>query len=166
MKQSKGRILPGVLEGIFPQRLSRLRASKWVYSGLKQQILSGGFKRGQRLIREEIAQHFSVACDPERERLSRGSDLQRAPQCIYGRRDDVLDLRPLRTLEGKQDQPVTRGRVGVSIMVEEGRYLLKTETEQPFEQGVDLKPQVKKIYYVDMDKDGKLRIFREGEKVS
>ena len=61
MKQSKGRIPAGVLEEIFPQKLSRLRASKWVYSRLKQQILSGEFKRGQRLFREEIAQNFNVS---------------------------------------------------------------------------------------------------------
>ena len=50
-----------MLEEIFPQKLSRLRASKWVYSRLKQQILSGEFKRGQRLFREEIAQNFNVS---------------------------------------------------------------------------------------------------------
>ena len=61
MKQSKGRIPAEVLEGIFPQKLSRLRASKLVYSRLKQQILSGEFKRGQRLFREEIAQNFNVS---------------------------------------------------------------------------------------------------------
>lgn len=72
----------------------------------------------------------------------------------------------LYALEGKNDQPVTRGKAGVSIMVKEGRYLLKTETEQPFEQTVELKPQVKNVYYFDIDKDGKLRIFREGEKGS
>ncbi len=72
----------------------------------------------------------------------------------------------LYALEGKKDQPVARGKVGVSIVVEEGRYLLKMETEQPFEQTVDLKPQVKNVYYFDVDKDGRLRIFREGEKGS
>ncbi len=72
----------------------------------------------------------------------------------------------LYALEGKRDQPVARGKVGVSIMVEEGRYLLKTETEQPFEQTVELKPQVKNVYYLDIGKDGRLMIFREGEKGS
>jgi hypothetical protein len=40
---------------------------------------------------------------------------------------------------------------------------LKTDTEQPFEQVVELKPQVKNVYIFDIDKDGKLRIVREGE---
>ena len=50
-----------MLEEIFPQKLSRLRASEWVYSLLKQQILSGEFKKEQRLLREEIAQKFNVS---------------------------------------------------------------------------------------------------------
>ncbi len=61
MEQSKGRIPAAVLEEIFPQRLSRLRASKLVYSRLKQQILSGEFRKGQRLLREDIAQNFNVS---------------------------------------------------------------------------------------------------------
>ncbi len=61
MKQHKRRIPTEVLEGIFPNPLSRLRASEWVYSRLKQQILSGEFKKGQRLLREEIAQNFNVS---------------------------------------------------------------------------------------------------------
>lgn len=61
MRRCKGRIPVGVLEEIFPQKLSRVRASKWVYSRLKEQILSGEFKSGQRLLREEIAQDLSVS---------------------------------------------------------------------------------------------------------
>ena len=61
MSQSKRRIPDGVLEEIFPQKLNRLRASEWAYSRLKQQILSGEFKKGQRLLREEIAQNFNVS---------------------------------------------------------------------------------------------------------
>lgn len=61
MKQLKRKIPAEVLEEIFPQKLSKLRASKWIYSRLKQQILSGEFKRGQRLLREEIAQDFNVS---------------------------------------------------------------------------------------------------------
>jgi uncharacterized protein related to proFAR isomerase len=63
----------------------------------------------------------------------------------------------------KKDQLVVKGKIGVSLMVEDGRYLLKTDTEQPFEQVVELRPQVKNVYFFDIDKDGKLRIFREGE---
>jgi len=61
MRQSNRRIPAQVLKEIFPQKLSRLRASEWVCSRLKQQILSGEFKRGQRLLREEIAQSFNVS---------------------------------------------------------------------------------------------------------
>ncbi len=63
----------------------------------------------------------------------------------------------------KKDQLVAKGKIGVSLMVEDGRYLLKTDTEQPFEQVVELRPQVKNVYFFDIDKDGKLRILREGE---
>ena len=61
MKQSKSRIPTEVLEEIFPKQLRRSRASEWVYSRLKQQILSEEFKKGQRLLREEIAQNFNVS---------------------------------------------------------------------------------------------------------
>jgi hypothetical protein len=63
----------------------------------------------------------------------------------------------------KKDQLVAKGRIGVTLLVEDGRYLLKTDTEQPFEQGVELRPQVRNVYFFDIDKEGKLRIFREGE---
>jgi hypothetical protein len=70
----------------------------------------------------------------------------------------------LYTMErNKKDQLMAKGKIGVSLMVEDGRYLLKTDTEQPFEQVVELRPQVKNVYFFDIDKDGKLRIFREGE---
>ena len=62
----------------------------------------------------------------------------------------------------KKNKPVAKGKIGISLMVEEGRYLLKTDTEQPFQQEVELKPQVKNVYFFDMDKEGNLKIFREG----
>ena len=61
MRQSKRKIPDEVLGEIFPQKLSRLRASEWAYSRLKEQILSGEFKKGERLLREEIAQNFNVS---------------------------------------------------------------------------------------------------------
>ncbi len=80
---------------------------------------------------------------------------------------DIMSLAyALYPLEGKKDQPAARGKVGLSIMVEEGRYLLKMETEHPLEQAVELKPQMKNVYYFDIGKDGKPRIYREGEKGS
>ena len=62
----------------------------------------------------------------------------------------------------KKNKPVAKGKIGISLMVEEGRYLLKTDTEQPFQQEVELNPQVKNVYFFDMDKEGNLKIFREG----
>lgn len=70
----------------------------------------------------------------------------------------------LYTLErNKKDQLVAKGKIGVSLMVEEGRYLLKTETEQPFEQVVELRPHAKNVYFFNVDEEGKLKILREGE---
>ncbi len=49
-----------VLKEIFPRGLNRSLASEWVYSRLKQMILSGKVKEGQRLVQEKIAQKFNV----------------------------------------------------------------------------------------------------------
>ena len=59
----------------------------------------------------------------------------------------------------KKNQLVAKGKMGISLMVEDGRYLLKIETEQPFEQVVELKPQVRNIYFFNIDKDGKLKLI-------
>jgi hypothetical protein len=65
-------------------------------------------------------------------------------------------------LEGdKKNQPAATGKIGISLMAEEGKYLLKTNTEQPLQQEVELKAKVKNIYFLDMDKEGKLKILRE-----
>ncbi len=61
MRRSNRKIPDEVIEEIFPQKLSRLRASEWAYSRLKEQILSGEFKKGQRLLREEIAQNLNIS---------------------------------------------------------------------------------------------------------
>ena len=62
----------------------------------------------------------------------------------------------------KKNQLVAKGKIGIPVMVEEGRYLLKMDTEKAFQQEVELKPQVKNVYFFDIDKEGKLRVFREG----
>jgi hypothetical protein len=59
----------------------------------------------------------------------------------------------------KKNQLVAKGKMGISLMVEDGRYLLKIETEQPFEQVVELRPQVRNIYFFNIDKDGKLKLI-------
>ncbi len=60
--------------------------------------------------------------------------------------------------QAKKDQLVARGKTGISLMVEDGRYLLKTETEKPFEQEVEVKPRVRNIYFFSIDQNGKLKI--------
>jgi len=62
----------------------------------------------------------------------------------------------------KRNQLVAKGRIGISLTAEEGRSLLRTDTEHPFEQEIELKPSVKNVYFFDIDPNGKLRIFREG----
>ena len=59
--KSRDRIPDRVLKEIFPKKLSTHRASERVYSELKQMILSNKLKKGQRLLREKIAQDFDVS---------------------------------------------------------------------------------------------------------
>ena len=61
MKKPKDRIPDGVLKEIFPKKFNRGPASETVYMQLKQMILSGKFRKGQRLLREEIAQDCEVS---------------------------------------------------------------------------------------------------------
>jgi DNA-binding GntR family transcriptional regulator len=60
MRKVRDRIPDEVLKKIFPKKLKRNLVSNWVYSQLKQMILSGKLKKGQRLMKDEIAQIFSV----------------------------------------------------------------------------------------------------------
>jgi hypothetical protein len=62
----------------------------------------------------------------------------------------------------KRNQLVAKGRIGLSLTVEEGRYLLRTDTERPLELEVELRPSVKNVYSFDIDPNGKLRVLREG----
>jgi DNA-binding GntR family transcriptional regulator len=61
MRKSKGRIRYEVLEEIFPKKLKRSVALEWTYTELKQMILSGKLKKGERLFREKIAQDFNIS---------------------------------------------------------------------------------------------------------
>jgi len=61
MRKSKGRISHEVLEEIFPKKLKRSLASERIYTELKQMILSGKLKKGERLFREKIAQDFIIS---------------------------------------------------------------------------------------------------------
>ena len=58
---SRDRIPDEVLKEIFPKKLSRNLSSEQIYTQLKQMILSGRLKSGQRLIQEKIAQKFNVS---------------------------------------------------------------------------------------------------------
>jgi hypothetical protein len=61
---------------------------------------------------------------------------------------------------GKKGEPVAKGKVGVPLTLKEGSYLLKTETEQPFESGIEAKAGEKNTYAFDIDEKGKLKIVR------
>ncbi len=61
MNRSIGDRIPDkILKEIFPGKLNRSLASEKVYSHLKQMIISGKVKKGQRLVREKIAHTFGV----------------------------------------------------------------------------------------------------------
>ena len=61
MKKPKDRIPDEVLKEIFPRKLNRYHASEPVYAQLKEMILSGKLKKGQRLMRWEIVQSLNVS---------------------------------------------------------------------------------------------------------
>ena len=61
MIKPRDRIPDEVLKEIFPRKLNRCRASEAVYAQLKKMILSGKLRKGQRLLREEIAQNFDLS---------------------------------------------------------------------------------------------------------
>ena len=50
-----------ILREIFPKKLRRSLASERVYAQLKEMILSGKLKKGQKLSQEKIAQDFNVS---------------------------------------------------------------------------------------------------------
>ena len=60
MMKSKERISYEVIKEIFPKRLNRSLASQQIYTHLKQMIISGKLKTGQKLLQEKIAQDFNV----------------------------------------------------------------------------------------------------------
>jgi DNA-binding GntR family transcriptional regulator len=61
MVKSRDRIPNDVLKEIFPKKLNRYEAPEKVYSLLKQKILSGKLKKGQRLTYDGIANDFFVS---------------------------------------------------------------------------------------------------------
>jgi hypothetical protein len=58
----------------------------------------------------------------------------------------------------KKGQQITRGKVGIPLVIEEGKYLLRTDTEKSFEQEIQLKPQAKNIFSFNIDREGKMSL--------
>jgi DNA-binding GntR family transcriptional regulator len=61
MKVTKDRISDELLKEIFPKRFNRRLATKQIYTHLRQMILSGKLKKGQKLLQEKLAQDFRVS---------------------------------------------------------------------------------------------------------
>lgn len=60
----KNKIPDQVISEIFPRRVKKSRLSEEIYDQLKKMILSGKFKRGQRLIEEKLAHKLNVSRNP------------------------------------------------------------------------------------------------------
>jgi len=60
----KNKIPDQVLSEIFPKRVRKAKLSEEVYEQLKKMILSGKFKKGQRLVEEKLAHRLNVSRNP------------------------------------------------------------------------------------------------------
>jgi len=60
MKRFSDRIPNKVLKEVFPSRLNRRPASEQIYTHLRQMILSGKLRKGQRLLNWKFVQIFDV----------------------------------------------------------------------------------------------------------
>ena len=57
--------IPGtVIDEIFPRKMKRSVLSQEAYDQLKRMILSGKFKKGQRLVEEKLAHRLNVSRNP------------------------------------------------------------------------------------------------------
>jgi len=61
MKTRKDRIADDLLREIFPRKLKRRLSTKQTYIHLKNMIISGRLKKGQKLLQKEIAKDFRVS---------------------------------------------------------------------------------------------------------
>jgi DNA-binding GntR family transcriptional regulator len=59
-RSNRDRIPNKVLREIFPKKLNSTPVSEQIYSHLKQMILSGKLRKGQRLLRWKFVQIFDV----------------------------------------------------------------------------------------------------------
>jgi DNA-binding GntR family transcriptional regulator len=60
----KNKIPDQVLSEIFPKKVKRAKLSEEVYDQLKKMILTGKFKKGQRLVEEKLANQLNVSRNP------------------------------------------------------------------------------------------------------
>jgi hypothetical protein len=60
----------------------------------------------------------------------------------------------------KKGEPIAKGKIGVPITIPEGRYQLRTNTDQPFTAEVEAKPGEKNIHVFDVNEEGNLKIVR------
>ena len=60
----KNKIPDQVINDIFPRKVKRSKLSEEVYDQLKRMILSGKFKKGQRLVEEKLAHRLNVSRNP------------------------------------------------------------------------------------------------------
>ncbi len=60
----KNKIPQSVIDEIFPKKVRKGKLSEEVYDQLKRMILSGKFKKGQRLVEEKLAHRLNVSRNP------------------------------------------------------------------------------------------------------
>jgi DNA-binding GntR family transcriptional regulator len=60
----KNKIPDTIIDEIFPRKVKRSVLSEEVYDQLKKMILSGKFKKGQRLVEEKLARRLNVSRNP------------------------------------------------------------------------------------------------------
>ena len=60
----KNKIADTIIDEIFPRKVKRSVLSEEVYDQLKKMILSGKFKKGQRLVEEKMARRLNVSRNP------------------------------------------------------------------------------------------------------
>jgi DNA-binding GntR family transcriptional regulator len=60
----KNKIPDTIIDEIFPRKVKRSVLNEEVYDQLKKMILSGKFKKGQRLVEEKLALRLNVSRNP------------------------------------------------------------------------------------------------------
>jgi DNA-binding GntR family transcriptional regulator len=60
----KNKIPDTIIDEIFPRKMKRSLLSQEVYDQLRKMILSGKFKKGQRLVEEKLAHRLNVSRNP------------------------------------------------------------------------------------------------------